>query len=280
MCLDAHAHGMRTDHEIFNHPIKVNLTIENEPTPSSYAHYKEGKDLGESMPMWRVQTEGYATHPGQLVGIVSRNSGFLDSPDTEWISGGVNSKGPEAVAMGRHGNFFHWGFAASPTYLTAEAKDVFCNALHYIAKFEGKTPIARKVSGVMIRTAIDDAIASMGEESYAETVAQYEEMRAEGEQRNAEIQKRIDDGEEVSEMQKQMLQFPPIEIPSRTSRAERLVSAEKLEELDRDPAKLTEHLLEIKPYVRPNGWYELTVDRRPDESENRQQRPSNARQGN
>lgn len=260
MCLDAHAHGMRTDHEIFNQPVKVNLTLEEQPTPGSYAYYKEGADLGESMSMWRVQTEGYLTHPGQLIGIVSRNSGFFDSPDVEWISGGVNSKGPEAVAIGRHGNFFHWGFAASPTYLTDEAKDVFCNAVHYIAKFEGKTPVARKVSGVMIRSAIDDAIESMSEEGYAATVTRYEEIRADIEKGNAEIQAKIDNGEEVSKMEKQSLGFPPVETPSRTSRAERLVSAEMREELGDDPEKLSKYLAKIKPYVYPKGWYELNVD--------------------
>ncbi len=107
---------MRIQHDIFNTPNKVNLTIEEQATPSDYSSYTD--ELGSTMPMWRVQTEGYKDGNGQLIGLVSRDAGFLDSPDTEWISSGVNSKGPNAIAIGRHANFFHWGFAASPTFMT------------------------------------------------------------------------------------------------------------------------------------------------------------------
>lgn len=36
--------------------------------------------------------------------------GFEDSPEAEVISSGVCAKSLDAVAIGRHGNFFHWGF--------------------------------------------------------------------------------------------------------------------------------------------------------------------------
>ena len=78
------------------------------------------------------------------VGMVSRPGGFEDSPEAEIISGGVSAKTWDAVAIGRHGNFLHWGFAALSDDMTDEARDVFANAVVYIAGFAGQTPVARR----------------------------------------------------------------------------------------------------------------------------------------
>ena len=104
----------------------------------------------DSLPMWRVQKEGYMSKRGIRVGMVSRPGGFEDSPEAEIISGGVSGKTWDAVAIGRHGNFLHWGFAASPDDMTEEARDVFANAVVYIAGFAGQTPVARKYNDRII----------------------------------------------------------------------------------------------------------------------------------
>lgn len=146
LCLDAHAYNINTKHQIFNGPFKVKLTIENLPTPKPalefQRYYKE--KIPATVDMWRVQTQGYMTTPDFRVGMVCRPWGFTDSPDTEVISGGVSLKSPDAIAIGRHGNFFHWGFAASPDFMTEEAKVVFANAVSYTAKLKGERVISRK----------------------------------------------------------------------------------------------------------------------------------------
>lgn len=146
LCLDAHAYNINTKHQIFNGPFKVKLTIENLPTPKPalefQRYYKE--QIPATVDMWRVQTQGYMTVPDFRVGMVCRPWGFSDSPDTEIISGGVSLKSPDAIAIGRHGNFFHWGFAASPDFMTEEAKTVFANAVSYTAKLKGQRVISRK----------------------------------------------------------------------------------------------------------------------------------------
>ena len=260
MCLDAHAHGMRVDHEIFRAPNRVKLTIEQRPTPGNYVAYPSGRSLGKTMPMWRVQTEGYTTHPGQLIGIVSSDWGFLDSPDTEWISGGVNTKGPRAVAIGRHANFFHWGFAASPTFMTDEAKDVFVNAVHYIAKFAGHMPIARKKRGTMTRDYVDVVVDSLSEEGHERTLARYRAFVELDKKRRAEIQKRLDAGEQVSKFDRRILEmrFPP--APTRLQQARRLVPKPVIEELDDDPAKISAWLRANRPFFRVAGPARLEVD--------------------
>lgn len=82
--------------------------------------------------------------------MISKSAGFLDSPDVEFISGGVSAKGLEEVAIGRHGNFLHWGFSASPEEMTEEAKSVFANAIVYISQFAGQAPIARKFNPFIV----------------------------------------------------------------------------------------------------------------------------------
>ena len=211
--------------------------------------------------MWRVQTEGYTEGTGQLVGIVSRDAGFLDSPDVEWISGGVNTKGPNAVALGRHGNFFHWGFAASPTYLTEEAKLVFVNALHYIARFDGETPVARKQQGVLVRSDVESMIESISDEGYARTLAMYAEIREDDAARKAEIRARIEAGEEVSDLDRRIADSPPPRDPGRFDRVRRLIAPDVWSSLGEDPERVARHLRANLPYMHPTGeWYSLAVD--------------------
>ncbi len=146
LCLDADAHHIRMEHPIFKGPFPVTMTVVTKPTPEAARTlpYGNGGVAPDSLPMWRVQKDGYQSRPGMRIGMVSRPGGFEDSPEAEVISGGVSAKTLDAVAIGRHGNFLHWGFAASPDDMTAEARDVFANAIVYIAGFAGQTPIARK----------------------------------------------------------------------------------------------------------------------------------------
>jgi Disulphide bond corrector protein DsbC len=141
--LDDAAHGVVPSHEVFQKPLKVNLQFEDHPVPPFYRHYPGGEKLGRTMRVWKVQTK---TFPEVDPGLVSDPYGFADSPDAEVISSGLNSKGPDSVALGRHGNFFLWGFSAPPEYMTPEARKCFVNAVCYIKKFDGQKPIVRKIA--------------------------------------------------------------------------------------------------------------------------------------
>ena len=78
------------------------------------------------MKMWEVQTMGYMKGSVLEPGLVSRGSGFTDAPDAEFISEGNHTKRPGQVALGRHGNFFHWGYAGAPEHIprTADHHDL------------------------------------------------------------------------------------------------------------------------------------------------------------
>ena len=151
LCLDADAHHIRTEHPMFKGPFPVKMSMVMKPTPESAKSIakSEGEVVPDSILMWRVQKEGYTTKAIRP-GMISKSAGFLDSPDVEFISGGVSAKGLEEVAIGRHGNFLHWGFSASPEEMTEEAKSVFANAIVYISQFAGQTPIARKFNPFIV----------------------------------------------------------------------------------------------------------------------------------
>jgi Thiol:disulfide interchange protein DsbD, N-terminal len=128
-------------HEVFQKPLKVDLKFEDHPVPANYRHYPGGDKLGQTMKVWKVQMRKF---PDVDPGMVSDPYGFGDSPDAEVISAGLNSKGPDSVALGRHGNYFLWGFSASPTDMTPGGRKCFINAVCYIKKFDGQKPFVRK----------------------------------------------------------------------------------------------------------------------------------------
>ncbi len=159
LCLDSHAHGMKLKHPIFNTPNKVELTIESRKTPEHYTKYFSGKDLPKTLPMWRAQVEGFADGKGYPAGMVSSGPNFDNAPDSEIIANGDNTKAAESVALGRHGSLFHWGFSAIPSDMTAEARLVFINAIHYIAKFKGEKRYSiRKHRKTTRQVALDTAL--------------------------------------------------------------------------------------------------------------------------
>lgn len=146
LCLENYALGWKKEHPVFNGPFKVNIQSEMLPTPSHAKEYEPmyGYKLPDETEMWMVHTP--ATQDNQLrIGMVSRPGGYLDSPDTEVISGGKCAKSIDAVAIGRHGNFLHWGFAAKPSDLTPAGREALANAIYYIKDFNGKRIIARKL---------------------------------------------------------------------------------------------------------------------------------------
>lgn len=157
LCLDAHAHTFRSEHPIFKGPFEVKMSLEMQPTPTAALEsaYASEIPVPDSVLMWRVQTGGYMTDETFRSGMISKSGGFEDSPDSEFISGGVSAKNLDAVAIGRHGNFLLWGFAASPRHMTEEAQRVFANAVVYMAKFAGQTPIARKYFDAQSRSYIN-----------------------------------------------------------------------------------------------------------------------------
>jgi hypothetical protein len=125
-------------HEIFQKPFKVDIQYDTVPTPKEYGN--RGLKPGDPLQVWHVQTKSFETDKEVDAGLVSMGDGFTDSPDAEYISGGINHKTPTAVAIGRHGPFFLWGFSALPKDMTESGRRAFLNSVVYAAKFD-RTPL-------------------------------------------------------------------------------------------------------------------------------------------
>jgi hypothetical protein len=102
---------------------------------------REFDTSGETLKVWKVQTKSF---PAIDPGLVYDPYGFEDSPDAELIASGLNSKDPHAIALVRHGNFFLWGFSASPSDMTIEARKLFLNVTSYIRNFDHHKPIVHR----------------------------------------------------------------------------------------------------------------------------------------
>lgn len=144
-----------------------------------------------------------------LIGVVSPSKVLETSPDGEFISGGKNSKGVDSVALGRQGSFFHWGFAASPTYMTDEAKLVFVNALHYISKFDGKRATTKKKIYAS-RASLEDLYYSLSDEGFSKWQDLLSESRKAREDERKKLEEKQAAGTELTEYEAMMLKAPPM----------------------------------------------------------------------
>ncbi len=141
ICLGPVAHGIAAGHEVFRLPYPVEPLLEDYPTPPHYRGLMSGRPIGKTIKVWRVQTKEF---PEIDPGLVSNPWDFEASPDAEVIASGVNMKTPGSVALGRQGNYFLWGFSASPRDMMPEARKCFVNVVCYIKKFAGQRPVVRK----------------------------------------------------------------------------------------------------------------------------------------
>jgi hypothetical protein len=154
LCLEDKAHHWNATHPIFQGPVPVKFEAKMEPTPAPALEV--AALMGETLPaetlMFQMQTVNYETQRDYRIGMVSRPGGYLDSPEAEVISSGKCAKSIDAVALGRHANWFTWGFSASPAYMTDAAKALFVNTIVYMKQFAGQHPIAHKFNdGVATR---------------------------------------------------------------------------------------------------------------------------------
>lgn len=209
MCLDHSAHGLRVNHPIFQGPLPVHITYDETPTPEGYRKWPGGSELGATMRTWRVQTRGFSDGPdasGERVepGIVATPEGFLDSPDAEIISGGLNMKGPRSVAIGRHGNLTLWGFHARPDRLTPAARNAFVNTVVWTAGFDGQRQLVRNVA--RSRDGVEGVL------SFSRAVrSSWESMNAWIDEQNAELDalRAESSTRELSDDERSRIESPP-----------------------------------------------------------------------
>lgn len=219
LCLAGHAYNMQTKNAIFKGPYKVKITTENRPTPEGAKEYAKmcHETLPATLPMWKVQKRDYNTNKSYKVGMVTRPWGYLDSPDAEIISGGESAKCYNAISIGRHANFLHWGFASSPADMTDEAKPVFLNAVVYISKFKGHHIIARKLNeGISTRSTVNELKYDLSKGNYEDYKAMIERINKESKHMADSLKAKEAAGDSLTQMDKIYIQMGSREeaIPS------------------------------------------------------------------
>ncbi|WP_299671866.1 hypothetical protein [uncultured Polaribacter sp.] len=265
LCLDRYAHHIKTEHDIFNGPFKTDITLIERPTPKGVLEAFDGFDVPKEIPMWEVDKEGYEDGKGFRVGLVSRGWGFEDSPNAEIISSGVCTKQKTAVALGRHGNFFLWGFAGSPEYMTEEAKKVFANVIVYTNKHANDKMIAKKYNErIATKVYIDELLFYTTKPSYLSYVEFYKKVNEKNAKlKEAAIQKQKA-GEELTKMDKVIINAKPEPIASREGYLKESIGRNSWSKITGlDTLAIREYLKENRDYFysEPSGFYDLKVDK-------------------
>lgn len=208
LCLDADAHHINLQHPIFKGPInKVSPTMAMKKTPDGIFHYPSGDTVPKELPMWRVDKTGYLDGECRI-GLVSRGSRFLEGPDAEVISSGVCAKDVTAIALGRHGNFFLWGFGSSPADMTDEAKQVFVNVVAYMKQFNGRVPITMKYNQTMATTDhVRDIPKQLSRKNYDDYVAQITEFNTSNAKRKKELDEKKAAGKTLTSSEEESLMY-------------------------------------------------------------------------
>lgn len=265
LCLLGHAYNMQTKNAIFKGPYKVKLTTEMRPTPAGAKEYAQmcQEKLPYMIPMWKVQKKDYGNTKGYKIGMVTRPWGYLDSPDAEIISGGESAKCYNAISIGRHANFLHWGFAASPTDMTDEAKPVFLNAVIYISKFKGHHIIARKLNeGIATRSTVDERKYIVSKENYNAYIKTTEEFNKQTKHLADSVKQVEAAGGKVSEMDKVYMQMAehPQPIPSYIDYIKQM-AGDLYEKFGSNVDAYVKYYTENRPYFYGNvNSYEVEID--------------------
>lgn len=206
MCLNFDAHHWDEKHAIFKGPWKVKPQPYKEKTYPTAFEYGPiyGYEVPDSIIQFTIDGKKFQERKGHRVGVVARPWGFLDSPETEIISGGVCGKSIDAIAIGRHANIFHWGFSAMPSEMTPAAQALFANAVAYMAKRGPERMIARKLNeGIATRSNAISKKYTISRECWEEQNKSIEEfVKAYASMKEAALAKRAN-GEKLSSMEEQ-----------------------------------------------------------------------------
>ncbi|WP_394972840.1 hypothetical protein [uncultured Croceitalea sp.] len=264
LCLDRHAHHIKVEHAIFKGPFKTTITLKDRKTPDNLLLAFDGGNVSKEIPMWEVDKEGYLDGKGIRVGMVARGWGFEDSPNSEIISSGVCTKEKTAVALGRHGKFFLWGFAGSPDYMTEEAKKVFANVVVYTNKHKENKLIARKYNDrIATKQYIDRMLFNTTKRAYLNYIEYYKKMNEEIMKIKAIAKKKQEAGEKLSRDQEMVLNSKPLVVKTREQFLENSIGKNSWSKITGlDTLAIRKYLKENRDYFysEPAGFYDLKVD--------------------
>lgn len=254
MCLYGYAFEIDEAHPIFNEPLKVKIKMKKVETPPELFVYPTGRDLPPEIPMWQVQTESSKDGKGYRTGVVAHGRPFMESPDCEYISGGQCMKEITAAAIARHGNFLHWGFAASPNYMTKEAKKAFVNAIYYMSRYKKGIPILRADKNApRPRSWVDYTVYTYSRQKYetdAEGTRQFVKMRLKDQ---IIAKEKVAKGEELTANEQYALNFKAYEPATWEEYIEEMRNSDQVKSFDGSVEKTIAFMEGNRPFYTGAG---------------------------
>jgi hypothetical protein len=151
MCLEPFAYGLR-DGPWFEEPFKIDRTLVPWRKPAAWR--REIKDPG--VPVLPL-AENISDRT--LSGWCTYSEAF-DSPETELLCSGVNTKSPSGAAVWRQGNLMHFCFNLAPTEMNERARQFFVNCVVYASRFGEDRPIIHSPGRLLVRAHTDSLVAS------------------------------------------------------------------------------------------------------------------------
>ena len=137
--MDDAAHAESLDHEVYRAPLAVQPDFEYRNTPDNFRRtYLGSRKLPDQIKVWRVQKSRKGN-------VIARGADFEGSPDAEILALGLNrAKDYGDAGISRHGNVLQWGYGDSPSQMSEAGRRLFVNCVHYIRRFDGRTPLVRR----------------------------------------------------------------------------------------------------------------------------------------
>jgi hypothetical protein len=132
---------LRPPHPILPDTAASTVVVQHE-TPESYRHWPSGDGLPSQLPSVAV----HENDPEPVGVVVRADDEFRRLPGCEPLVDGLNTKGMHYVALARQARFLTWGFNAPPDELTEFGRQLFLNAVEYIAGFGGEEPVVFRVA--------------------------------------------------------------------------------------------------------------------------------------
>ncbi|HEY3782252.1 MAG TPA: protein-disulfide reductase DsbD domain-containing protein [Fimbriimonadaceae bacterium] len=266
MCLEGWAHGLAPQNTIFNSPLPVDIKYTDRPTPTAYAAIQPPNSLPKTLPMWRVlEKDGTDKSSGLSYGVVASGKGFLDSPDTEVISSGVNEKGIDAVAIGRQGSFMFWGFESGPKNMTPSGRNAFLNSIVYISKFDHAPVLVHKVAEsrdwTIARVNYEQNLS--GKAGYEQSLEQHASLeKMADEYRNKAKTQKLTDNEEsfVRMADNEKPQTYEEYLSEQKKSLSRMFPAPILTQCGSNPQALRDYYKANYKYLMPSGPYATIAD--------------------
>lgn len=142
-------------------PNRIDRTTVRLPTPDAF----KGSVKEPAIDVLPLVKDPKAQHPA---GWCTYSEAF-DSPETEVLCGGINSKTATAAAIWRQGHLLHFGFDLSPDTMNPRGRELLVNAIVYIARFTEDRPMTHAPGRSLFRSGADRVTAKKeAEKDYVE----------------------------------------------------------------------------------------------------------------